>query len=98
MDDEFDERSVIDPPSRFHCTFDDEPRTDGVSCWPDCDPPTLYPFSCTPGVMLTICHGSRAVGIFSSVSAVNTAPVVTFLVSTTGDAEDTVTSSVIWPT
>ena len=33
-----------------------------------------------------ICHGSRAVGMFSRMSAVNVAPVVVFLVSTTGDA------------
>ncbi len=30
-------------------------------------------------------------------SAVNIAPVVVFLVSTTGEAAETVTSSVIWP-
>jgi hypothetical protein len=44
-----------------------------------------------------ICHGSRAVGIFSRTSAVNTAPVVVFFVSTTGEAAEIVTSSVICP-
>src|SRR4051812_20016961 len=39
--DEFDDRSVIDPPSRFHCTLAVEPRTWGVSCWPEAEPPTL---------------------------------------------------------
>ena len=45
--------------------------------------------------MLMICHGSRAVGMFSRMSFVNVAPVVVFLVSTTGEAAVTVTSSVI---
>ena len=47
--------------------------------------------------MLMICHGSRAVGIFSSTSFVNVAPVVVFLVSTTGAAAVTVISSDIGP-
>ena len=45
--------------------------------------------------MLMICHGSRAVGMFSRMSVVNVAPVVVFFVSTTGDAAVTVSSSVI---
>ena len=85
-DDEFDDRSVTDPPSRFHCTLALEPYTVGVNCCPDRDPPTLALLSCTPGAMLMTCHGSRAVGMFSSTSFVNVAPVVVFLVSTTGDA------------
>ena len=51
--------------------------------------------ACTPGVMLMICQGSRAVGMFSRMSAVKVAPVVVFLVSTTGEAAEIVTSSVI---
>ncbi len=47
--------------------------------------------------MLAICQGSRAVGIFSSTSAVNTAPVMVFFRSTTGDSLETVTSSVSCP-
>ena len=42
-----------------------------------------------------IIQGSRAVGIFSSVSTSNVAPVIVRLVSTTGGAPETVTSSVI---
>ena len=41
-----------------------------------------------------ICHGSRAVGMFSKISSVNVPPVVVFLVSTTGAAAVTVSSSV----
>src|SRR3954453_19295721 len=93
---EFDDRSVIDPPSRFHCTLALVPRELRPTCCPDDEPPTLRP-ACTPGVMLMICHGSRAVGIFSSTSAVKLAPVVVFLVSTTGEAAEIVTSSDIWP-
>ena len=48
--------------------------------------------------MLMICHGSRAVGIFSRISDVNVAPDVVFLVSTTGAAAETFTSSVSAPT
>src|SRR5215471_2633791 len=81
---EFDDRSVIDPPSRFHCTFACVPRDARLTCCPEADPPTLRP-ACTPGVMLMICHGSRAVGIFSRTSAVNVALVLAFLVSTTGE-------------
>jgi hypothetical protein len=40
---EFDDRSVIDPPSRFHCTFALVPRDVEPTCWPDADPPTLSP-------------------------------------------------------
>src|SRR5688572_4649191 len=94
--DEFDDRSVIDPPSRFHCTFAPVPREARLTCWPDEEPPTLRP-ACTPGVMLIICQGSRAVGIFWRMFASNTAPVVVFLTSTTGAAPETVISSVIWP-
>src|SRR5215510_14836580 len=47
--------------------------------------------------MLMICHGSRAVGIFSRTSDVNVALVLVFFVSTTGDTAEIVTSSVIWP-
>src|SRR3954464_14843851 len=93
---EFEDRSVIDPPSRFHCTLAPVPREFRPTCCPDEEPPTLSP-ACTPGVMLMICQGSRAVGIFSSPSAVNVAPVVAFFVSTTGDTAEIVTSSVIWP-
>src|SRR3954464_9262578 len=57
---EFDDRSVIDPPSRFHCTFAAVPREFRPTCCPDEEPPTLSP-ACTPGVMLMICQGSRAV-------------------------------------
>src|SRR5262249_59948312 len=66
---EFDDRSVIEPPSRFHCTLAAVPREFRPTCWPDEDPPTLRP-AWTPGVMLMICQGSRAVGILSSTSAV----------------------------
>src|SRR5262245_23939226 len=93
---EFEERSVIEPPSRFHCTLALVPRDDRPTCWPEDEPPTFRP-AWTPGVMLMICHGSRADGIFSSTSEVKTAPVDTFLVSTTGEAPETVNSSVIWP-
>src|SRR5262245_15779824 len=93
---EFDERSVMDPPSRFHCTLAPVPREFRPTCWPDADPPTFRP-ACTPGVMLMICHGSRAVGIFSRTSAVNVALVLVFFVSTTGDTAEMVTSSDIWP-
>src|SRR3954454_17384820 len=93
---EFQDRSVIDPPSRFHCTLALVPREYRPPCWPDAEPPTFRP-ACTPGVMLMICHGSRAVGIFSRMSAVKTAPVAVFLVSTTGEAAEIVTSSVIEP-
>jgi len=48
--------------------------------------------------MLMICHGSRAVGIFSRISDVNVAPDVVFFVSTTGAAAETVSSSDIAPT
>src|SRR5262245_37059034 len=94
--DELDERSVIDPPSRFHWTFAVVPRDESVTCWPEVDPPTLRP-AWTPGVMLMICHGSRAVGIFSRISAPNVAPVAVFFVSTTGETAEMVISSVIWP-
>ncbi len=47
--------------------------------------------------MLMICHGSRAVGMFSRMSFVNVAPVVVFFVSTTGAAAETVISSDICP-
>src|SRR6478736_3397951 len=77
---EFDDRSVIDPPSRFHCTFAVVPREARLTCWPEAEPPTLRP-ACTPGVMLMTCQGSRAVGIFSSTSAVNVRPVELLLVS-----------------
>src|SRR5215471_13058879 len=93
---EFDERSVIDPPSRFHCTLAWVPREARLTCWPEAEPPTLRP-ACTPGVMLMICQGSRAVGIFSRTSAVNVALVLAFLVSTTGETAEIVTSSDIWP-
>src|SRR6185436_17434610 len=93
---EFDDRSVIDPPSRFHCTLALVPREFRPTCWPEAEPPTLRP-ACTPGVILMICHGSRAVGIFSRTSALNVAPVADFLVSTTGLAAVIVTSSVMLP-
>src|SRR4029079_13455781 len=93
---EFEERSVMDPPSRFHCTFAPVPRELRPTCWPEEDPPTLRP-AWTPGVILMICHGSRAVWIFSKTSALNPAPVVVFLVSTTGLAAEIVTSSVMLP-
>ena len=93
---EFEDRSVIDPPSRFHCTFDEVPYTDRPTCWPEAEPPTLRP-ACTPGVMPMICHGSRAVGMFSRMSLVNVAPVVVFFVSTTGAAAVTVISSETCP-
>src|SRR5262252_10069740 len=44
---EFDERSVIDPPSRFHWTLACVPRDARLTCWPEADPPTLRP-ACTP--------------------------------------------------
>src|SRR5688572_33410048 len=66
---EFDDRSVIDPPSRFHCTLAAVPRELSPTCWPEDEPPTFNP-ACTPGLMLMICHGSRAVGMFSRMSAV----------------------------
>src|ERR1044072_1056993 len=66
---EFDDRSVIDPPSRFHCTLAWVPREARLTCCPAPAPPTLRP-ACTPGVMLMTCHGSRAVGIFSRTSVV----------------------------
>jgi len=87
----------MDPPSRFHCTLAPVPRDARPTCWPDDEPPTLRP-ACTPGVMLMICHGSRAVGIFSRISDVNVAPDVVFFVSTTGAAAETVSSSDIAPT
>src|SRR5215831_5000513 len=93
---EFDDRSVIDPPSRFHCTLACVPREARLTCWPDDDPPTFKP-AWTPGVMLMTCHGSRAVGIFSSTSVVNVWLVDAFLVSTTGETAEIVTSSDIWP-
>ena len=37
-----------------------------TACWPDSEPPTLIRSESTPGVWVTIAHGSRAVGIFSS--------------------------------
>src|SRR5260370_41756137 len=80
--DEFDDRSVMAPPSRFHWTFAPVPREFSETCWPDEEPPTFSP-ACTPGVMLMICQGSRADGIFSSTSAVKVAPVDVFFVSTT---------------
>jgi len=86
---EFDDRSVIAPPSRFHCTLADVPRLERPTCWPDDDPPTLRP-ACTPGVMLMTCHGSRAVGIFSSTSLVNVWLVEAFLVSTAGGTAEIV--------
>src|SRR5688572_10841094 len=95
--DEFDDRSVIDPPSRFHCTFAPVPREFKPTCWPEEEPPTLRP-ACTPGVMPMICQGSRAVGIFSRISDEKVAPEVVFLVSTTGAAAETVSSSDIAPT
>ena len=81
---EFDDRSVIDPPSRFHCTLAVEPQTDEVDLLARGRAADVVAAHCTPGVMLMICQGSRAVGIFSRMSAVNVAPVVVFLVSTTG--------------
>ncbi len=72
------------------------PRAASETCWPDDAPPTLSP-ACTPGVMLMICQGSRADGIFSRTSALNVAPVAVFFVSTTGDAAEMVTSSDICP-
>src|SRR5687767_12341878 len=95
--DEFDDRSVIDPPSRFHCTFELVPREVRPTCWPDAEPPTLRP-AWTPGVMPMICQGSRAVGIFSRISDENVAPLLVFFVSTTGAAAETVSSSDIAPT
>ena len=47
--------------------------------------------------MPMICQGSRAVGMFSKISFENVAPVVVFLVSTTGAAAETVSSWVIVP-
>src|SRR5262249_35993284 len=93
---EFDDRSVIDPPSRFHCTLAQVPREARLTCWPEADPPTLSP-ACTAGVIFMICHGSRALGIFSSTSVVNVWLVEDFFVSTTGETAEIVTSSVIWP-
>jgi hypothetical protein len=72
------------------------PREVNPTCWPELDPPTFSPAS-TPGVMLMICHGSRAVGICSSTSSVKVAPVPVFFRSTTGEAPETVTSSVSCP-
>src|SRR5579862_7671301 len=87
---EFDERSVIAPPSRFHCTFAVVPRVASETCWPDADPPTFRP-AWTPGDMLMTCHGSRAVGIVSMTSDVIVMPVVVFFVSTNGAAAEIVT-------
>ena len=86
------DRSAFEVPLHVRCV----PYTDRPTCWPDAEPPTLRP-ACTPGVMLMICHGSRAVGMFSRMSSVNVAPVVVFFVSTTGAAAETVTSSDICP-
>ena len=47
----------------------------------------------TPGTMFSATHGSRAVGMTSSVSRLMTAPVVVFFVSTTGDAAVTLITS-----
>ena len=56
------------------------------------------PLSVTPGAMLMIWHGSRAVGTFSRTSRENVPPVFVLFVSTTGDAALTLTSAVIAPT
>ncbi len=86
--------SVVVPPSMFHIACElPTPRVEKPGCCPDVDPPTFTPLTMTPGTMLSTTQGSRAVGTASSTSRLKVAPVLTFFVSTTGAAPDTVTVS-----
>src|SRR5580704_17463301 len=62
---EFDDMSVMLPPSRFHWTLPLWPKAETVNCCPEDEPPTFTPDSTMDGAMLMTCHGSRAVGIFN---------------------------------
>jgi hypothetical protein len=65
--------SLMTAPLMFHCWFDPLPMALKLVCWPDRLPPTLAPLMIIPGVCSMITHGSRAFGIFSSVSLVKLA-------------------------
>ena len=77
----------------FHCWFDELPMALNEVCCPERLPPTLAPLITMPGVCSIITHGSRALGIFSSMSLVKLADIVVDVVSTTGLSPVTVTVS-----
>ena len=93
---EFDDRSVIDPPSRFHCTFAEVPRDASDDLLARRGPADVQAgldarrhVDDLPGVA---CRRD----LFENVRRERLAGGV-FLVSTTGDAAEIVTSSVIEP-
>src|SRR5437667_102117 len=73
--------SLTTAPFMFHCWFEELPMALNEVCWPERLPPTFAPLITMPGVCSIITHGSRALGIFSSMSLVKLADIVVEVVS-----------------